>query len=88
MPEFLFKGIKRFAMNASRVSPTSLINEFKFLVQNVLVKLANDSRRSEEEDSNYLETKILRQFSASASDGPQPPFIFNAVFDDKINLFY
>ena len=29
IPGFFFRGIKRFAMNASRVSPTSLIDVFK-----------------------------------------------------------
>ena len=49
-------------MNVSRISPTSLIDVFKFLVQSVLVKVANDIRRSKDEDPNDLETKILRQF--------------------------
>ena len=80
-------------MNASRVSPTSLIDVFKFLVQSVLVKLANDFRRSQEKDPNYLETKIRRQFSvfnshrsASNPDGSQPHFVFNAAFDISASL--
>ena len=81
IPGFLFRGIKRFATNTSRASPTSFTDVYKFLVQSVLVKLANDFRSSKEEDPNNLETKILRQFSASNPDGPQPPFVFNAVFD-------
>ena len=69
-------------MNASRASPTSLIDVFKFLLESVLVKLTNDSRRSlEEEDPNDLETNILRQLPASNPDRPQPPFVFNAAFD-------
>ena len=74
----LFRGIKRFATNASRVSPTSLSDVFKFLVQIDLVKLANDFQRSKEEDPNDLETKIRRQFSLSNPDWPQTPFVFNA----------
>ena len=68
-------------MNTSRVSPTSLFDVFKLLMQSVLVKLTNDCRSSKEEDLNDLETKILRQFSVSNPDGPQPPFVFNAAFD-------
>ena len=64
-------------MNAS----TSLIDASKFLLQSVLVKLANDFRRSKEEDPIDLETKVLSQFSASKPDEPQPPFVFNAAFD-------
>ena len=61
-PGFLFRRIKRFTMNVSRISPTSLIDVFKFLVQSVLVKVANDIRRSKDEDPNDLKAKILRQF--------------------------
>ena len=68
-------------MNTSRVSPTSLFDVFKLLMQSVLVKLTNDCRSSKEEDLNDLETKILRQFSVSNPDAPQPPFVFNAAFD-------
>ena len=64
-------------MNAS----TSLIDVSKFLLQSVLVKLANDFRRSKEEDPIDLDTKVLSQFSASKPDGPQPPFVFKAAFD-------
>ena len=49
----------------------------KFLVQSVLLR---DFRRSKKEDPNDSETKILRQFSASNTDGPQPYFVFNAAF--------
>ena len=45
-------------MNVSRVSSSSLIDVFEFLVQNVLVKFASDFRTSKEEDRNDLETKI------------------------------
>ena len=54
---FLFRGIKRFAKNASRVSPSSLTVVFEFLVQNLLVKFASNFRRSKDEDRNDLETK-------------------------------
>ena len=81
-------------MNASRVSPTSLIDVFKFLVQSVLVKLANDFLEIVgKKDPNYLETKIRRQFSVfdshrsvSNPDGSQPPFVFNAAFDKSTSL--
>ena len=63
IPRFLLRGIKQFAMNASRVSPTSLIEIFKFLVQNVLVKFGINFRRSKKEDPNYLETSDYSLFS-------------------------
>ena len=81
IPGFLLREIKQSAMNASRKTPTSLIDVFKYLVQSVLVKLTNNFRRSKEEDPNDMQTKILRQFSASNPDGPQSPFVFNAAFD-------
>ena len=59
----------------------SLFDVFKLLMQSVLVKLANDFRSFKEEDLNDLETKILRHFSVSNPDGPQPSFVFNAAFD-------
>ena len=58
IPGFLSSGIKRVVVNVSRVSSSSLIDVFEFLVQNVLVKFASDFRTSKEEDRNDLETKI------------------------------
>ena len=50
-------------MNASRVSPTLLIDVFK-LVQSVLVKFANGFPRPKVGDPNDLETKLLRFFAS------------------------
>ena len=59
-----------------------LLNDvFKFLLQSLLAKLANDFLRSKEEDRNDLETKVLCQFLASNPDGLQTPVVFNAAFN-------
>ena len=79
IPEFLFRRIKRFAMNASRVSPTPLIDVFKFRVQSVLVMLANDFRRSKEEDPNDLGTKNLRQFQRQTLMGHKHPLFLTQL---------
>ena len=84
IPGFLFWGI-RFAMNALRVSPTRLIDVFKFLVQSVLMKLAKYFWRSKEEDTNDVDTKILCQFSATNPDGPHPPVVFNVSLNARVS---
>ena len=72
-------------MNALRVSPTRLIDVFKFLVQSVLMKLAKYFWRSKEEDTNDVDTKILCQFSATNPDGPHPPVVSNVSLNASVS---
>ena len=82
-PGFLFSGINRLAVKASKLLSVSEFERCMFVLHNRFTKFAMDVRSSKGLEPNWLETKILRQLSASSPDRPHPPLVFIAALFTK-----
>ena len=63
-PGFLFSGIDRLAVKASKLFSVSEFERRMFVLHNCFTKFAMDARSSKGLEPNLLETKILFQLSA------------------------
>ena len=58
-PEFLFSGINRLAVEASKLLSVSEFERYIFVFHNRFTKFAMDVRSSKGREPNWVETKIL-----------------------------
>ena len=85
-PGFLLSGIKRFAVNASKLFSLPVFSRCMFVVHKLFTNSAKDFRRPNELDPNCFEANIQRQLSASNPEGPHPPFVFITAFNTNDSL--
>ena len=82
-PGFLFSGTNRLAVKVSELLSVSEFERCILALPSRFMKFAMNVRNSKGLEPNWLETKILRQLSASSPDGPHTPLVFIAAFFSK-----